>query len=125
MVASIPLVLVTNPKLPAKSVDELVALARSKPGELNYSSSGNGSTVHLAGAMFAQQAQLDLVHVPYRGGALANTAVMTGEAQFRLATLPGAMEQMNGGHTRALAAPTQAMSAQLPYGTWPGERGPP
>ncbi|MBO1110772.1 tripartite tricarboxylate transporter substrate binding protein [Bordetella petrii] len=114
MVASIPLVLVTTPKLPARSVDELVALARSKPGELNYSSSGNGSPVHLAGAMFAQQAHLDLVHVPYRGGALANTAVMTGEAQFSFATLPGAMSQLKAGNLRALAVTTQERSPQLP-----------
>ncbi|MCD0505408.1 tripartite tricarboxylate transporter substrate binding protein [Bordetella petrii] len=114
MVASIPLVLVSNPKLPASSVDELVALARAKPGELNYSSSGNGSPVHLAGAMFAQQAQLDLVHVPYRGGALANTAVMTGEAQFSFATLPGAMSQVKSNNLRALAVTTPDRSSQLP-----------
>ncbi|KXA71325.1 Bug family tripartite tricarboxylate transporter substrate binding protein, partial [Bordetella hinzii] len=97
MVASIPLVLVANPKLPATDVAGLVALAKSKPGEMNYSSSGNGSPVHLAGAMFAQQAHLDIVHVPYRGGSLANTAVMTGEAQFSFATLPGAMPQVKAG----------------------------
>ena len=114
MVASIPLVLVTSAKLPINSADELVALARSKPGELNYSSSGNGSPVHLAGAMFAQQARLDLVHVPYRGGALANTAVMTGDAQFSFATLPGAMPQVKAGTLRALAVTTRERSPQLP-----------
>ncbi|OZI49151.1 Bug family tripartite tricarboxylate transporter substrate binding protein [Bordetella genomosp. 5] len=114
MVASIPLVLVANPKLPVKSVPELVTLARSKPGELNYSSSGNGSPVHLAGAMFAQQAKLELVHVPYRGGSLANTAVMTGEAQFSFATLPGAMPQVKADNLRPLAVTTQQRSTQLP-----------
>src|SRR3546814_12907883 len=64
--------------------------------------------------MFAQQAQLDLVHVPYRGGALANTAVMTGEAQFSFATLPGAMAQLKAGNLRALAVTTQERSPQLP-----------
>ncbi|MFU2070080.1 Bug family tripartite tricarboxylate transporter substrate binding protein [Bordetella hinzii] len=114
MVASIPLVLVANPKLPATDVAGLVALAKSKPGEMNYSSSGNGSPVHLAGAMFAQQAHLDIVHVPYRGGSLANTAVMTGEAQFSFATLPGAMPQVKAGALRALAVTTRERSPQLP-----------
>lgn len=114
MVASIPLVLVANPKLPATDVPGLVALAKAKPGELNYSSSGNGSPVHLAGAMFAQQAGLDMVHVPYRGGALANTAVMTGEAQLSFATLPGAMPQVKAGNLRALAVTTRERSSQLP-----------
>lgn len=114
MVASIPLVLVANPKLPATDVAGLAALAKSKPGEMNYSSSGNGSPVHLAGAMFAQQAHLDIVHVPYRGGALANTAVMTGEAQFSFATLPGAMPQVKAGTLRALAVTTRERSPQLP-----------
>lgn len=114
MVAAIPLVLVANPKLPVNSVAELVALAKSKPGDMNYSSSGNGSPVHLAGAMFAQQAHLEIVHVPYRGGALANTAVMTGEAQFSFATLPGAMPQVKAGTLRALAVTTRERSSQLP-----------
>ncbi|CAM4388810.1 Bug family tripartite tricarboxylate transporter substrate binding protein [Bordetella pseudohinzii] len=114
MVAAIPLVLVANPKLPATDVAGLVALAKSKPGEMNYSSSGNGSPVHLAGAMFAQQAHLDIVHVPYRGGSLANTAVMTGEAQFSFATLPGAMPQVKAGALRALAVTTRERSPQLP-----------
>src|SRR5690606_31507640 len=88
MLASIPLVLVTDPKLKYKSVSDLVDAAKSKPGVLNYSSSGNGSPVHIAGAMFADQAKLDIVHVPYRGGAVANMAVMSGDAQLTFATLP-------------------------------------
>ncbi|MBY4947478.1 tripartite tricarboxylate transporter substrate binding protein [Cupriavidus respiraculi] len=114
MVASIPLVLITNPKLPAKSVQELVALAKQKPGELNYASSGNGSPVHLAGAMFGQNAQLELVHVPYRGGALANTSVMAGETQLSFATLPAALPQVKAGRLRAMAVTTKDRSAQLP-----------
>src|SRR5690606_40975007 len=65
-------------------------------------------------AMFAQQANLDLVHVPYRGGALANTAVMTGEAQFSFATLPGAMAQVRANTLAALAVTTSERSPQLP-----------
>ncbi len=114
MVASIPLVLIANPKLPAKNVEELAALCREKPGAMNYASSGNGSPVHLAGAMFAQNAQVNIVHVPYRGGALANTAVMTGETQFSFATLPAALPQVKAGTLRALAVTTRERSAQLP-----------
>lgn len=114
MIASIPLVLVTTPNLPAKSVDELVALAKSKPGELNYSSSGNGSPVHLAAAMFAQEAKVNLQHVPYRGGALANTSVMSGETQLSFATLPAALPQVKADKLRALAVTTKTRSSELP-----------
>ncbi|WP_187192365.1 Bug family tripartite tricarboxylate transporter substrate binding protein [Cupriavidus metallidurans] len=114
MVASIPLVLITTPNLPVKSVPDLVALARQKPGELNYASSGNGSPVHLAGAMFAQGAGAKLVHVPYRGGALANTSVIAGETQMSFATLPGALPQVKAGRLRAIAVTTRDRSAQLP-----------
>lgn len=114
MIASIPLVLVSNPNLPVKSVTDLVELARSKPGDLNYSSSGNGSPVHVAGAMFAAEAQVQIQHVPYRGGALANTSVMSGETQFSFATLPAALPQVRAGALRALAVTTRERSAELP-----------
>jgi tripartite-type tricarboxylate transporter receptor subunit TctC len=114
MVAEIPLVLITNPKLPARNVAELAALCKAKGGEMNYASSGNGSPVHLAGAMFAQAARVNIVHVPYRGGALANTSVMTGETQFSFATLPAALPQVKAGTLRALAVTTKERSSQLP-----------
>jgi len=114
MVAAIPLVLIANPKLPVKNVEELAALCREKPGTMNYASSGNGSPVHLAGAMFAQAANVNIVHVPYRGGALANTSVMTGETQFSFATLPAALPQVKAGSLRALAVTTKERSDQLP-----------
>lgn len=114
MIASIPLVLITNPSLPVKNVAELTDLARKQPGKLNYSTSGNGSPVHLAAAMFAHQAKLDIVHVPYRGGALANTSVMAGETQFSFATLPAAMPQVKAGKLQALAVTTRERSPQLP-----------
>ncbi|WP_145925255.1 Bug family tripartite tricarboxylate transporter substrate binding protein [Bordetella sp. H567] len=114
MVAAIPLVLIANPKLPARDVAELAALCKAKGGEMNYASSGNGSPVHLAGAMFAQAAHVNIVHVPYRGGALANTSVMTGETQFSFATLPAALPQVKAGTLRALAVTTKERSSQLP-----------
>lgn len=114
MIASIPLVLVANPKLPVNSVGDLVELARAKPGDLNYSSSGNGSPVHVAGAMFASEAQVKIQHVPYRGGALANSSVMSGETQFSFATLPAALPQVKAGSLRALAVTTRERSTELP-----------
>ncbi|MEN4920308.1 tripartite tricarboxylate transporter substrate binding protein [Achromobacter spanius] len=114
MIASIPLVLVANPKLPVKSVTDLVELARTKPGDLNYSSSGNGSPVHVAGAMFASEAHVQIQHVPYRGGALANSSVMSGETQFSFATLPAALPQVKAGSLRALAVTTRDRSTELP-----------
>ncbi|QVQ28850.1 Bug family tripartite tricarboxylate transporter substrate binding protein [Achromobacter deleyi] len=114
MIASIPLVLVANPKLPVKSVADLVELARAKPGDLNYSSSGNGSPVHVAGAMFASEAHVTIQHVPYRGGALANSSVMSGETQFSFATLPAALPQVKAGSLRALAVTTRERSTELP-----------
>ena len=114
MLASIPLVLITDPKLNYKSVHDLVGAATAKPGSLNYSSSGNGSPVHIAGAMFSDQAKLDVVHVPYRGGALANTAVMAGDTQFSFATLPAALPHVKAGKLTALAVTTKERSPQLP-----------
>lgn len=114
MLASIPLVLVTDPKLKYKSVSDLVDAAKSKPGVLNYSSSGNGSPVHIAGAMFADQAKLDIVHVPYRGGAVANMAVMSGDAQLTFASLPAALPQVKAGKLDALAVTTKQRSTELP-----------
>lgn len=114
MLATIPLVLISDPKLKYKTVDELVSAIKAKPGAFNYSSSGNGSPVHIAGAMFAHQAHLDAVHVPYRGGALANTAVMSGEVQYSFATLPAALPQVKGGKLDALAVTTSTRSIELP-----------
>lgn len=127
MVASIPLLLVTNPKLPVASVDDLVDLARAKPGDLNYSSSGNGSPVHLAGAMFAKASGVNIIHVPYRGGGLANASVMSGETQFTFATMPAAIPQVKAGTLKAIAVTTAERSRLLPdtptIGENPGFKG--
>ena len=114
MVAAIPMLLVVNPKLPVNSVPELIAYAKQKPGQLNYASSGNGSPVHLAGAIFADAAKLDVVHIPYRGGAIANTSVMSGDTQYTFASMPAAMPQVHAGKLRALAVTTKERSPLLP-----------
>ncbi len=114
MLASIPLVLITDPKLELKTVDDLVAKIKANPGAYNYSSSGNGSPPHIAAAIFADMADLKLEHVPYRGGALANTAVIAGDVQFSFATLPAALPQVKGGKLTALAVTTKERSPELP-----------
>lgn len=114
MLASIPLVLITDPKLELKTVDDLVAKIKANPGAYNYSSSGNGSPPHIAAAIFADMADLKLEHVPYRGGALANTAVIAGDVQFSFATLPAALPQVKGDKLTALAVTTKERSPELP-----------
>ena len=114
MVAAIPMLLVVNPKLPVNSVPELIAYAKQKPGQLNYASSGNGSPVHLSGAIFADAAKIDVVHIPYRGGAIANTSVMSGDTQYTFASMPAAMPQVQAGKLRALAVTTKERSPLLP-----------
>jgi len=114
MVAAIPMLLVVNPKLPIQSVPDLIAYAKQHPGKLNYASSGNGSPVHLAGAIFADAAKIDVAHIPYRGGAIANTSVMSGDTQYTFASMPAALPQVQAGKLRALAVTTKARSPQLP-----------
>jgi len=114
MVASIPLMLVTNPKVPVKTVQELIDYANKNKGKLNYASSGNGSPGHLAGAMFVDGAQIDVVHVPYRGGALANTSVMSGDTGYTFATMPAALPQVKVGKLNVLAVTTKERSPQIP-----------
>src|SRR2546425_45473 len=82
-----PYVLVANPKMPAKSVEELIALARSKPGKLTYGSSGIGGTSHLSGALLCSLADIDMTHVPYRGGEPAMTDVVAGQTDMLFSTL--------------------------------------
>lgn len=114
MLASIPLVLVSDPKRNYKTVQDLIDDAQAKPGTLNYSSSGNGSPVHVAGALFADAKLLDIMHVPYRGGAMANTAVMAGDAQFTFATMPAALPHIKAKNLDALAVTTRERATQLP-----------
>jgi len=114
LVASIPLVLVVNNDLPVKNVDELIALAKSKPGALYFSSGGNGSPVHLSGELFAHTAGLKLVHVPYRSGAQGNTSVISGETQLSFALMPAVLPQLAAGQLRPLAITVQKPSEVLP-----------
>ena len=108
LVASTPLLLVVNPALPAKTVPELIALAKSRAGQLNYASSGNGTIVHLAGETFKSMAGVDLLHVPYKGSAPATVAVIAGDVAFIFSTMPAALPHVKSGKLRALAVTTPA-----------------
>ncbi len=109
-----PLVLVENPGVPAKTVAELVALAKSNPGAINYASIGNASPPHLAGELFNQIAGVTMVHVPYKGSAPAQTDLIGGQVQVMFDTAVSAIPHVKAGRTRALAVTTKNRSRLLP-----------
>ena len=109
-----PLVLVENPGVPAKTVAELVALAKSKPGTINYASIGNASPPHLAGELFNQIAGVTMAHVPYKGSAPAQTDLIGGQVQVMFDTAVSAIPHVKAGRTRALAVTTKNRSRLLP-----------
>jgi tripartite-type tricarboxylate transporter receptor subunit TctC len=106
--------LIVNPGLPAKSVLELIALARASPGKLNFSSAGIGTPPHLIGEMFKQQLALDVVHVPYKGGGQSVAAVIAGETQFSFENPAVSLPLVQAGTVRGLAVTSDARSAQAP-----------
>jgi tripartite-type tricarboxylate transporter receptor subunit TctC len=112
--ASMPYVLVLHPAVPAKSLKEFVALVRSQPGKLNYSSAGTGSLSHLAGEMLKSTAGLQIVHIPYKGGGPASTAILSGEAQLGFNGLAPLLPHAKAGRMRAIAVGSPARSAELP-----------
>ena len=107
-------VLVVHPSLPVKTVQELIALARAEPGRLSYGSSGAGNAGHLAGELFKTMAKVDMVHVPYKGGAPAMVDLIAGQVQLIFASAPTAVPQIKAGKIRALAVTTLKRSAVLP-----------
>jgi len=114
MLVSQPGVLTVHPSLPVKSVEEFIALAKSRPGQILYSSSGNGSAPHLSMALFIPMAGIDIVHVPYKGGAQQVTALVAGEAQASLATVSTVIEQIRAGKLRPLGVNSLQRVAVLP-----------
>ncbi|MES2183824.1 MAG: tripartite tricarboxylate transporter substrate binding protein [Pseudomonadota bacterium] len=123
MVASTPLMLVVNSKSPVKSVQELIAAQKAKPGY--YGSSGNGTIIHLAGAMLASAGKIAPVHVPYKGSAPATTALLGGEIDFFFSSLPPALAQVKAGSLRALAVTTPKRVPSAPDVPTMGEAGVP
>jgi tripartite-type tricarboxylate transporter receptor subunit TctC len=111
-IGAVPIVVVAANRLQVDSLSALVALARSRPEALSYASSGNGSTEHLAAELFAQQAGVRMLHVPYRGGAPALADVLAGQVELMFATLPNVMQ--NGGALKILAIATPARNAAVP-----------
>jgi tripartite-type tricarboxylate transporter receptor subunit TctC len=114
LVALQPNILVVNPGVPANSVKELIALARAKPGQLNYASSGSGAAAHLAGELFKAMTGVDMVHIPYKGAQPALTDVISGQAQLMFATSASVIPYIKAGRLRALAVTTARRSATVP-----------
>lgn len=114
LVAIYPLVLAMNASFPGKTVADLIEAAKAKPGQLRFSSSGNGTPGHLSGEIFKSLAKIDLTHVPYKGGAPANFAVLSGEAHLTFATLPGMIPHVRSGKVLAMAVTTARRSSALP-----------
>jgi len=114
LLAAAPLLILVNPRLPVATLGELIALARRRPGELNYGSAGNGSANHLAGAYFALRAGIEMQHVPYRGAGPALNDLVSGTLQVMPATVPSAIGLVRDGLVRALAVTSAARIAALP-----------
>jgi tripartite-type tricarboxylate transporter receptor subunit TctC len=114
LVAVTPNILVVQPSSPVKTVKDLIALAKSKPGTLNFPSAGVGSSSHLAGEMLKSMAGIDMVHVPYKGGGPALIALLSGQVQLMFATLPAAMPHVKSGKLRPVAVTTSHRSQALP-----------
>ncbi len=112
--ASVPNILIVNPALPAKTVAELIAYIKANPGKVNYGSAGVGSTEHMSGALFRALAGLDIVHVPYRGGAPMLADLVAGHIQMSIETSGAATPFIKGGQVRALAVSPAKRSALFP-----------
>ena len=114
LLATTPGVLVVHPALPVKTVKEFIALAKAKPEQLAYSSAGNGTPPHLSAALFAGMTGIKLIHVPYKGGGPSIIALLSGEAQLSIASLPSAIGHMRSGKLRALGVTTPQRTPSLP-----------
>ena len=109
-----PNVVVVNPDVPVKTIPELIAYAKANPGKLNMASSGNGSTIHMSGELFKMMTGVNMIHVPYRGGALALTDMIGGQVQVMFDNIPTAMEFVKSGKLRGLAVTGAGRSETLP-----------
>jgi len=112
--AAVPTVLVANPALPANTLQEFVALAKSKPGELSYGSAGSGSVHHLTMAVFASRAGIDLLHVPYKGGTALVAGLLGGEVQAGWSGIPNVAPHIRSGKLKVYAISTARRSPSLP-----------
>jgi tripartite-type tricarboxylate transporter receptor subunit TctC len=113
-VTSAPNVLIVHPSLPAKTVKELIALAKSRPGQINYASSGNGSTQHLTGALFCKMAGINMTHIPYRGSGPVTADLLAGQVQVGFPGIAGMLAHIKSGKLRALGVTSAKRSPELP-----------
>jgi tripartite-type tricarboxylate transporter receptor subunit TctC len=109
-----PNVVAVNPSVPVKTIPELIAYAKANPGKLNMASSGNGSTIHMSGELFKMLTGIDMVHVPYRGGAPALTDLISGQVQVMFDNIPTCAEHVKSGKLRGLAITSTTRSDVLP-----------
>jgi tripartite-type tricarboxylate transporter receptor subunit TctC len=113
-VIRVPMVILLNPSVPAKTVAEFIDYAKANPGKINMASAGNGTAPHMAGELFKMMAGVDLVHIPYRGQAPALTDLLGGQVQVLFATAPGTTDYIVTGKLRALAVTTASRAELLP-----------
>jgi tripartite-type tricarboxylate transporter receptor subunit TctC len=113
-VTSAPNVLVVHPSLPAKTVKDLVVLARAKPRQIDYASSGNGSTQHLTGALFCKMAGIEMTHIPYRGSGQVTADLLGGQVMVGFPGIAGMLPHIKSGRLRALGVTSAKRSAELP-----------
>jgi tripartite-type tricarboxylate transporter receptor subunit TctC len=114
LASAMPNLLCVNPSLPVKSVQELIALAKSRPGEVMYSSSGTGSSDHMATELFSYMSGIRMTHIPYKGGPQALSDVISGEIAMIITGLPAALPQVKAGKVRAVAVTTAKRTAVAP-----------
>lgn len=112
-VTSAPNVLVVHPSLPAKTIKELVALAKAQPGQIDYASSGNGSTQHLTGALFCSMAGIRMTHIPYRGSGPVTADLLGGQVQVAFPGIAGMLPHIKSGRLRALGVTSHKRSPEL------------
>ena len=114
MMARGPLLAVVHPSLPVKNIRELIALAKAKPGQINYGSTGTGGHNHMATELFKRMANINIVHVPYKGVAPALTDLMGGHTQMVMTSLPSAMTSVQAGRLKALAVGSEKRTSFMP-----------
>ena len=114
LVAGVPNVLAVYPAFPVNSVAELIALAKAKPGTINFASSGSGTSIHMSGELFKSMAGVDMTHVPYKGSAPALTDLMGGQVQIMFDNLPSALPLIKAGKLRAIAVTSLKRAPALP-----------
>jgi tripartite-type tricarboxylate transporter receptor subunit TctC len=113
LVAAVPSLIAIHPSVPARDLKELIALAKSQPGKLTFASAGTGTSVHIAGELFKSMAGVDIIHVPYKGGAPALNDLLGGQVSMIIENMPQLLPQVRAGKIRALAVTSQQRSPTL------------